>query len=186
MTGQRRQPPVSAFGALQRFARRPVVGAERDHVMEGFVCACQAYATQFSGQMGQRYKRAPSLLPAFRLPGAKWEGLLKPLKMAFLFQQSPTGKMVAVATKSQLPLDKIDVRNPVLQSMEPDVEARLVNRLVEQRGFPSRQYSLLPLDQCFKLAGLVRTHWHGLFRRKPTVAGFGALLRGLGGTCRLI
>jgi hypothetical protein len=24
------------------------------------------------------------------------------------------------------------------------------------------QYFLLPIDQCFKLVGLVRTHWRGL------------------------
>jgi hypothetical protein len=73
---------------------------------------------------------------------------------------SPAG-----ATESQLPLDtwqQIAAENPVLQSMEPDVEALLINRLGEQRGFPVHQYFLLPIDQCFKLVGLVRTHWRGL------------------------
>jgi hypothetical protein len=138
------------------------------------VCACQACAILFSGQIGQRYKRVPRrirLLPDFRLTDAQWEGLLVPINMAFFFQESATGKVVAMypspagATESQLSLDawqQITADNPVLQSTEPDVEALLVNRLGEQRGFPSYQYFLLPVDQCYKLVGLVRTHWRGL------------------------
>jgi hypothetical protein len=33
--------------------------------------------------------------------------------------------------------------------------------LGEQRGFPVNRYYLLPIDRCFKLVGLVRTHWRG-------------------------
>jgi len=189
MTGQRIQPPVSAFGALQRFARRPAVeercelcgspvAPEHEHVLEvdrrRLVCACQACAILFSGQIGQRYKRVPTrirLLLDFRLTDAQWEGLLVPINMAFFFQQSAAGKVVAMypspagATESQLPLDtwqQIAADNPILQSLEPDVEALLVNRLGEQRGFPSHQYFLLPIDRCFRLVGLVRAHWRGL------------------------
>jgi len=189
MTGQRTQPALNAFGALQRFARRPApeercelcgsaVAPEHEHLMEvdkrRLVCACQACAILFSGQIGQRYKRVPRrirLLPDFRLTDAQWEGLLVPINMAFFFQESATGKVVAMypspagATESQLSLDawqQITADNPVLQSTEPDVEALLVNRLGEQRGFPSQQYFLLPIDQCYKLVGLVRTHWRGL------------------------
>ena len=46
--------------------------------------------------------------------------------------------------------------------MEAEVEALLVNRLGAGRGFPMNQYFLLPVDQCFKLVGLVRMHWRGL------------------------
>ena len=46
--------------------------------------------------------------------------------------------------------------------MEADVEALLVNRLGAGRGFPVNQYFLLPIDQCFKLVGLVRANWRGL------------------------
>ena len=105
MTGQRIPSPVSAFAALQRFARRPAaeercelcgspVGPEHEHVLEvdkrRLVCACQACAILFSGQMGQRYKRVPTqirLLSHFRLTDAQWEGLLVPINMAFFVQQ---------------------------------------------------------------------------------------------------
>jgi hypothetical protein len=154
------------------------VAPEHEHVLEvdrrRLVCACQACAILFSGQIGQRYKRVPTrirLLLDFRLTDAQWEGLLVPINMAFFFQQSAAGKVVAMypspagATESQLPLDtwqQIAADNPILQSLEPDVEALLVNRLGEQRGFPSHQYFLLPIDRCFRLVGLVRAHWRGL------------------------
>jgi len=189
MTGQRTQPPLNAFGALQRFARRPAieercelcgcaVASEHEHLLEveerRLVCACQACAILFAGRTGQRYRPVPSrirLLPGFQLTDAQWEDLLIPINMAFFFEQSASGKVVAMypspagATESQLPLEawrQIAAENPALQSMEPDVEALLVNRLGEQRGFPANQYFLLPIDQCFKLVGLVRTHWRGL------------------------
>jgi hypothetical protein len=189
MTGQPTQLPVNAFGTLQRFARRPAVtwrcelcgstmAAEHEHVLEvekrRLACACQACAILFSGQSGQRYKRVPSRIRAlanFQMTDAQWEDLLVPINMAFFFQQSASGKVVAMypspagATESQLPLEtwqQIATENPVLQFMEPDVEALLVNRLGEQRGFPAHQYFLLPIDQCFRLVGLVRTHWRGL------------------------
>jgi hypothetical protein len=41
--------------------------------------------------------------------------------------------------------------------MEPDVEALLVNRAGE-----ARDYFIAPIDRCFELVGLVRTHWRGL------------------------
>jgi hypothetical protein len=189
MTGQPTQTALNAFGTLQRFARRPAVNwrcelcgsnmaAEHEHLLEmekrRLVCGCQACAILFSGQTGQRYKRVPSrirTLRNFKMTDAQWEDLLVPINMAFFFQQGSTEKIIAMypspagATESQLPLEswqQIASENPVLQSMEPDVEALLVNRLGEQRGFPAHQYFLLPIDQCFKLVGLVRTHWRGL------------------------
>jgi hypothetical protein len=40
--------------------------------------------------------------------------------------------------------------------MEPDVEALLVNRV---RG--ARQHWLVPVDECYALVGVIRTHWRG-------------------------
>jgi hypothetical protein len=142
-------------------------------------CACQACAILFDGQAGQRYKRVPTrvrYLQGFRLTDGQWDGLLVPINMAFFYRNGASGNggsgnVVAMypspagATESQLPLEtwqQIAAENPILESMEADVEALLVNRLGEQRGFPVNRYYLLPIDQCFKLVGLVRTHWRGL------------------------
>ena len=183
---------MNGFGALQRFVRRTgsgercelcgaAVAAEHDHLIEPanrrLVCTCQACAILFPamhGQSGQRYKRVPSrirFLGGFRLTDAQWDSLLVPINMAFFFESSASGRMTAVypspagAAESLLPLetwDQIVAENPELQSMEADVEALLVNRLGAGRGFPADQYFLLPIDQCFKLVGLVRTNWRGL------------------------
>jgi hypothetical protein len=51
----------------------------------------------------------------------------------------------------------IEERNPLLRKFEPDVEALLVNRI----GDVARYYRA-PIDQCFRLVGIIRTHWHGL------------------------
>jgi hypothetical protein len=48
-------------------------------------------------------------------------------------------------------------RNPVLKRFEADVEALLVNRV---SGEP--RYYRVPIDQCFRLVGIIRTNWHGL------------------------
>ena len=183
------QSPTGAFASLQRFARRTSSGercelcgagvaAEHEHLFESanlrLVCTCQACAILFSGQGGQRYKRVPSrvrFLPGFRLTDGQWDGLLVPINMAFFFESSASGKVIAVypspagATESQLPLEtweQIAAENPVVQSMQPDVEALLVNRLGAHHGFPMNQYFVLPIYQCFKLVGLVRTNWRGL------------------------
>ena len=45
--------------------------------------------------------------------------------------------------------------------MEADVEALLVNRIAHSRGFSAAEYYILPIDECFKLVGLIRLHWKG-------------------------
>jgi len=56
----------------------------------------------------------------------------------------------------------IEARNPILNEMEADVEGLLVNRLGYSRGYSTAEYYLLPIDQCYKLVGLIRMHWKGL------------------------
>ena len=182
-------PRATAFGALQRFARRATpeercelcglgLAAEHEHLLEPanrrLVCVCQACAILFSGQAGQRYKRVPRrvrVMPGFQISDAQWESLLVPINMAFFFHSSISGKMVAIypspagATESDLPeetWDEIVAANPALRSVEADVDALLVNRLGPKRGFPGDQYFLLPIDECFKVVGIVRVNWHGL------------------------
>jgi Family of unknown function (DUF5947) len=62
-------------------------------------------------------------------------------------------------TESLLTLEaweELEEDNPVLKEMERDVEALLVNRA---RG--SNDHLLVPLDECYKLVGLIRTRWRG-------------------------
>lgn len=176
--------PRNEFAALRRFIPRrapaeqcdlcsAAVGHEHDHLVEPLTrtinCACQACALLFSGQAGTKYKRVPRrarFLDDFQLTDLQWESLMVPISMAFFFFSTPSGKVVALypspagPTESQLTLDaweEIVAANPSLQKMEPDVEALLVNRIGS-----TREYYLAPIDECYKLVGLIRAHWRGL------------------------
>jgi uncharacterized protein DUF5947 len=97
--------------------------------------------------------------------------------MAFFYQSTPRKRAVAMypspagATESLLELEswnEIVAQNAVLQTMEPDVDALLVNRLGRGRphGLPTEgqetDYFLVPIDECYKLVGVIRANWRGL------------------------
>jgi hypothetical protein len=133
------------------------------------ICACDHCAMRFQVVVGGRFKlipRYPRALPDFHLTDSQWESLALPINLAFLFYNTPGGKMTAMypspagATESLLPLTAWKVLvddNPALTHMEPDVEALLVNRVGT-----ARQYHLAPIDACYELVGLIRVHWRGL------------------------
>lgn len=179
---------ADGFGALRQFARRerPLERCElcslglrpdHSHLIElaprKLICTCEACAILFSGQ-GVKFKRVPRRvlsLPKFNLSDAEWNGLMVPINMAFFFRNSLEERMVAMypspagATESLLELEAwndIAARNPVLSTMESDVEALLVNRLGYSRGYSAPEYYLLPIDECYKLVGIIRMHWKGL------------------------
>lgn len=133
------------------------------------ICACQACAILFSGAAEMKYRRVPQrvlYLSNFDLTDARWESLMIPINMAFFFQSSAAGKVIVLypspagATESLLEFDswkEIVEGNPVLREMEPDTEALLVNRV--QRA---PDYFIVPIDECYRLVGLIRTRWKGL------------------------
>jgi hypothetical protein len=180
---------VSSLDVLRQFAgkRRSVescelcgaeLASEHPHLVDPkahkLLCTCRACALLFSAQSGSRYKRVPErihYLPEFRLTDAQWEGLMIPINMAFFFESSIDARVMALypspagATESQLPLDTwsdLLEENAQLREIQPDVEALLVNRLSPNRGYPVPEYYLLPIDECYKLVWLIRTHWRGL------------------------
>jgi hypothetical protein len=52
--------------------------------------------------------------------------------------------------------------NPPLKELQPDIEALLVNRVGHARGSAPAEYFMAPIDECYRLGGLIRTHWKGL------------------------
>jgi len=182
-------PLSTAFATLQELTRHKPAGehcdlcsvsltAGHEHLVEPagrrVVCVCLPCAILFSAQSGQRYKRVPKEMRAladFRMSDANWESLTVPINLAFFFRNGETGGITALfpspggATESVVPIETwelIRADNPVLQALQPDIEALLVNRLGSQRGFAEHQYFLAPIDECFKLVGLVRANWRGL------------------------
>jgi Family of unknown function (DUF5947) len=137
-------------------------------------CACDACAMLFSSQAGTKYRRVPrdiKLLNDFQISNADWDSLLIPINLAFFFQNSMDSRVSALypspagATESLLPLEAwngIVQNNPILQQMEPDVEALLVNRVGLARDAAPAEYYVVPIDACYQLVGLIRLHWRGL------------------------
>jgi hypothetical protein len=179
---------TGGFGALRQFARRarPLercelcsMGLRPDHphlielARRKLLCTCDGCAILFSGQ-GVKFKRVPRRvrsLPAFNLSDAEWNSLMVPINMAFFFESSLENRVIALypspagATESLLALESwnnIMGRNLVLNEMVPDVEGLLVNRLGYSRGYSAAEYYLLPIDECYRLVGLIRMHWKGL------------------------
>jgi len=138
------------------------------------LCACGPCTVLFSNQAGARYKRVPRrvrLLEDFRITDQQWDGLRLPIHLAFFFHSTPQDRVVACypspagATESLLHLDTWDeivTANPLLATMEADVEALLANRVGHARGSGPAEYYLAPADQCFRLVGIIRAGWKGL------------------------
>jgi len=178
----------NAFGTLRQLARRDrlrercelcacSVLPEHHHVVElgkrKLICTCEACCLLFTGP-GKKYKRVPRRIlafPNFHVSDAQWESLMVPINMAFFFKSTPDARVVAIypspagPTESLLTLEtwnEIENANPVLQQMESDVEALLVNRVGHSREASSAQYYILPIDKCYELVGLIRANWKGL------------------------
>jgi hypothetical protein len=195
------------LAALRRFVqRRPEaercelcsadLAEEHQHLIEPasrrIHCCCDACALLFGGGEGMRYRRLPrrvQFLPDFRMTDVQWEALHIPINLAFFFQSTAMQRVVAFypspagATESLLTLEawhQLAMDNPLLLELEPDAEALLVNRVG-----PAREYYRVPIDQCYKLVGLIRTHWRGLSGGTEVwdaIEGFLSGLKRLSGT----
>lgn len=184
-----RPPPENAFAALRQFARRraPIercelcgleLSSEHEHLVEPInrklLCACDPCAILFDSQSGTRYKRIPHrilFLSDFQLTDGQWDALRVPIEIVFFFQSTPQGRVIALypspagPTESLLSLDtwtEIEKMNPVLKEMRPDVTALLVNRVGHLRAHLPPEYYLIPIDECYRLVGLIRSNWRGL------------------------
>jgi hypothetical protein len=177
-----------SFAALRQFARkRPLVERcemcsrellpEHEHLVEPagrkLHCACDPCAILFDGRADAKFKRVPHtvrFLDNFQLTDSQWDSLRVPIEMAFFFKSSVQQHVVALypspagAIESLLPLDTwedIVAANPVLGGMQPDVVALLANRAGAARRSSPAEYFLVPIDECYKLVGLIRVHWRG-------------------------
>jgi uncharacterized protein DUF5947 len=151
------------------------VPAEHRHLLDlqsrELMCACRACTILFDRRAagGRHYRLVPDRrlrLEGFQLEDAVWDALRIPVDIAFFFRVGETGKVDAFypspagPTESLLELEaweELEAANPVLGTLEDDVEALLVNRA---RG--SREYYLVPVEDPFRLVALIRTRWRGL------------------------
>lgn len=153
-------------------------------------CACDSCATLYA----EVYRDIPTdvrALPNFEISDAQWDDLLIPISLAFFMYNSAAGRVVALypgpagASESSLRLhawEEIAASNPELLEIQPDVEALLVNRVGA-----SREYFIVPIDECYKLVGIIRMRWSGLSGGAAVwgeIAGFFEQLRKKGSRCR--
>ncbi len=147
---------------------------EHRHLLEvatrEILCVCRPCAILFDSKAASegRYRIVSDrllYLEDFEMADPEWESLRVPVDMAFFFYSTPAERVVAYypspmgPTESLLTLEaweELEQSNPVLKGMERDVEALLVNRA---RG--ASDHLLVPLDECYKLVGLIRTRWRG-------------------------
>ena len=110
-------------------------------------------------------------LDGFVISDGQWYLLGIPIGLAFFARQSKGDqskrqKIAAIypspagSTESELAPDaweELAEANPLLATLEADVETLLVNRTRGQRN-----YYIAPIDRCYELVGIVRKHWRGL------------------------
>jgi Family of unknown function (DUF5947) len=148
------------------------------------VCACRGCYLLFTapGSGGGHFRAVPDgvrALPAPALGAGQWERLQIPVGVAFFFFNSSIARVAAFypgpagATESELPLDawaQMVEAAPVLDAMEPDVEALLVRSgrgSVAGGGGSSGDGSggvegyIVPIDACYELVGQLRHRWRG-------------------------
>ncbi len=146
---------------------------DHQHLLEPtarqILCSCDGCAVLFCGQSGAHYLRVPRrirCLSDFQMTDLQWEALMIPINLAFFYRDTAAAKMMAMypspagAIESLLSLEawtEIAAEHPALQKMEPDVESFLVNRVGA-----SAEYYIVPIDECYRLVGLIRMHWRGL------------------------
>ncbi len=144
------------------------------------MCACRACALLFDSKAagGGHLRLLPTRrrrLDDFVLDPAQWDRLRIPVDMAFFFYSTPAERVLALypspagPTESLLELEawtELEAANPVLESMEPDVEALLVSRARDM----DEQW-LVPIDDCYELVGLIRSRWRGFGGGEEVWAG---------------
>lgn len=177
-------PSKNVFEALRGFSRRNpaqercdlcgvALPPQHQHLLQQagrrVLCGCEPCTILFSHRDGaSRFLRIPrsgSILADFRISDGEWNALRLPIDLAFFAHNSAEGRITAYypspagSTESLLSLeawDQIVRNNPALAGMQPDVEALLVNRTQGRHD-----YFIAPIDQCYKLTGIIRMHWRG-------------------------
>lgn len=168
--GRLARPAASAAAERCELCGRPLSDDHR-HLLElterRILCACEPCIATRSGvdamcPVGTRVL----WLDDFVLPDELWAAFALPVGLAFFLRSTGTGSVVALypspagATESELHLgswEELVERNPILRDLEPDAEALVVNRISDPP-----QHAIVPIDECYRLVGLIKSTWQGI------------------------
>lgn len=149
--------------------------AEHRHLLDletgDVLCGCRGCALLMGreGAAQGRYRVIGTrrvALPGLRFEDATFAALGIPVDIAFFAASTVAGRVRALYPGpmgvTEAPLHAgawraLVAGNPPLAGLAPDVEALLVHR-----AGGAREHWILPLDDCYRLVGLVRRHWRGL------------------------
>ena len=136
-------------------------------VKRQIVCTCEACWALYSGEPEYRPTGMRTVwLDHFQCPDELWGQFQIPIGLAFLMRSTVTETVVAFypspagATESELSMEAwaaLVALNPLLEQLESDAEALVVNRLAEPH-----QFAIVPIDQCYALVGLIKSRWEGI------------------------
>lgn len=151
------------------------------HLLEvsnrGLICVCHPCSILFGDPVAGagKYRLVPSrflLLSDFQMTDEQWESLMIPVNMVYIFNSAIANRVMAFypspagAMESMLSLEgwgELIGSNPILNELQPDVEALLINRVQNKGdGEDYREHYIVPIDACYELVGLIRLKWKGL------------------------
>jgi Family of unknown function (DUF5947) len=131
------------------------------------LCTCESCLAMRGGDAELRPTGTRTLwLDDFDLPDEIWASFGIPIGLAFFIDSTVTGGIAALypspagATESEIePLvwNRLRTQNPVLMGLELDAEALIVNRMVDPP-----LHAIAPIDECYRLVGLVKVNWDGI------------------------
>jgi Family of unknown function (DUF5947) len=166
------RPAAAPEGGGSRCELCPIsLPDEHKHLLDleerRIVCVCPTCWSMRSGDARYRPTGSRTLwLSELDLPDDLWAEFQIPIGLAFFMRSTATGNVVALypspagATESELDLDawaRLVAANPVLEDLDPDAEALLVNRLTTPH-----LHAIAPLDDCYRLVGIVKASWEGI------------------------
>ncbi|SEQ14775.1 DUF5947 family protein [Streptomyces radiopugnans] len=151
-------------------------------------CACRACSLLFDRKEagGAHYRLLPlrrTRLDEDGFDDALWASLGVPVGLAFFTRDGEGGEVTAGypsplgLLRSTVEAERwraVEAADPAVAAMADDVEALLVNR-----AGGARERWIVPLDDCYRLAAVVRTHWKGLGGGPEVWRHVGDFFRGL-------
>lgn len=130
-------------------------------------CTCEVCFAMRSGDAEYRPTGTRVVwLEDFVLSEDLWASFQIPIGLAFILRSSGMERVVALypspagATECELYLEswnQLVETNPILGGLERDGEALVVNRLADPP-----QYAIAPIDDCYKLVGIIKSSWEGI------------------------